>query len=43
VEWQLVDANRPIKDIQNEIKRVAEEIVSQVKGQKIAPLWPRKN
>lgn len=42
VQWQLVDANQPIKSIQEEIRRTADTIMSSVKGKNIATLWPRE-
>lgn len=42
VEWQLVDANRPIENIQDEIKQVAASVVAAAKGKEIAALWPRE-
>lgn len=41
VEWQLIDANRAIESIQDEIKQIATSVVGGVAGKKIAPLWPR--
>lgn len=42
VEWQLVDANRSIESIQDEIKQIASSVVGTVKMTEVSPLWPRK-
>lgn len=41
VEWRLIDANRPIGSIQEEIKEIAGAVIEAAKGTEIAPLWPR--
>lgn len=41
MEWQLIDANRAVESIQDEIKQIATSVVGGVAGKKVAPLWPR--
>ncbi|CAM9119461.1 unnamed protein product [Scytosiphon promiscuus] len=42
IPWQLVDANRAIESIQDEIQQMAVSVVAGVEGKEIAALWPRK-
>lgn len=42
VAWQLIDANREIGSIQDEIQKIATSVVGEVEGKEIGSLWSRK-
>ncbi|CAN0468223.1 unnamed protein product [Ectocarpus sp. 8 AP-2014] len=42
VAWQLIDANREIGSIQDEIQKIGTSVVGEVEGKEIGSLWSRK-
>lgn len=42
VEWRLIDANRAIESIQEDIQQIADSVLGAVKGTEVSSLWPRK-
>ncbi|CAB1109888.1 unnamed protein product [Ectocarpus sp. CCAP 1310/34] len=42
VAWQLIDANREIGSIQDEIQKIGTSVVGEVEGKDIGSLWSRK-